>query len=97
MKNINELVINEITQNELLVFDDMQLDFKKDKRIVQIFTRGRHNTIGIMQCQNFTQDTPHIEKANNDYIVLIPPFSLSSCEYYHKKLLSCLWPKAIMK
>ena len=97
VKNINELVINEITKNKLLVFDDMQISFKKDQSIAEVFTRGRHNRIGIIQCEQFTQDTPHIEKENTDYIVLIPSFSLSSCGYDHKNFLSCLSPKDIMK
>ena len=50
----------------------MQIDLKKDQRIAEIFTRERHNRIGIIQCEQFTQDTPHIEKADTNYIALIP-------------------------
>ena len=52
-----------MVQNELLVFDDMQNDRKKDKRIEQIFLKGRRHKIGIIQCEQFTQDTAHIKRA----------------------------------
>ena len=51
VKNINKLIINEVTQNKLLVFDDMLIDLKKDQRIAEIFTRGRHNRIRIIECE----------------------------------------------
>ena len=28
------------------------------------FIRGRHNRIGVIQCEQFTQDTAHIKKEN---------------------------------
>ena len=80
VKNMIDLVINEITQNKLLVFDYMQFDLKKSRRTAEIFTKGRHNRIGIIKCEKFTQDISRIEKANSGYIVLIPLFSLRSCE-----------------
>ena len=39
VKNINELVSNEITQNKLLVFDEIQIVLKKYQRIDETWTR----------------------------------------------------------
>ena len=39
VKNINELVSNEITQNKLLVFDEIQIVLKKYQRIAETWTR----------------------------------------------------------
>ena len=47
--------------NKLLVFDDMQTDLKGNKLIENFFVRGRHSKIGIIQCEQFTQDTKHLE------------------------------------
>ena len=62
-----------------------------------MFTKRRDDGIGIIQCEQCTQDTAHIEKSNTDFIILIPPFSLSTGEYYHTKFLSSLSPNAIQK
>ena len=50
-----------------------------------------------MQCEQFTQDTAHIEKANTDFNILIPPFNLSTAEYYHTMFLRSLNPNMIKK
>ena len=47
--------------NKLLVFDDMQIDLKGNKQIENFFVRGRHPKIGIIQCEQFTQDKKHLE------------------------------------
>lgn len=59
--------------------------------------KGRHNKTGIIQCQQYTQNTATIEKANTDYFVLIPPFSQSTTVYYHEKFIPNLSPKNIEK
>ena len=51
VKNINKLIINKVAQDKLLVFNEMQIDLKKDQRIAEIFTRGRHNRIRIIECE----------------------------------------------
>ena len=53
----------------------MKLDTKGNKLIETLFIRGRHNKTGIIQCEQFTQITVNIEKANTDFLVLIPPFN----------------------
>ena len=40
-----------ITQNNLLVFYDVDIDLKKDQTIAEVFTRGRDNRIGIIHCE----------------------------------------------
>ena len=62
-----------------------------------MFTRGRHYKIEIIQCEQLTQDTAHIEKANTYFIILIPLFNLSTAEYYHTKFLPSLNPNMIKK
>ena len=52
----------------------MQLDTKGNK-LIETFIRGGHNKTGIIQCEQFTQTTVNIEKANTDFLVLIPPFN----------------------
>ena len=67
------------------------------KKVDDIFTKGRHHKLGIIQCEQCTQGIPHIVKENTDYFVLCPSFSLSSCEYFHRMFLSTLEPDAIKK
>ena len=62
-----------------------------------MLTKRRDDGIGIIQCEQCTQDTAHIEKSNTGFTILIPPFSLSTAEYYHTKFLSSLTPNAIQK
>ena len=52
----------------------MQLDTKGNK-LIETFIRGGHNKTGIIQCEQFTQTTVNIEKANTDFLVLILPFN----------------------
>ena len=77
-KDTSHLRIDEFSQNKLLVFDHMQTDLKKNQLITEMFMKGRHHGIGKIQCEQFIQDRAHIEKANTDFIVLIPPFSIST-------------------
>ena len=86
-----------MTYIKLLVFDGLQGDLRNNKIIEDKFTKGRHHKLGIIQCQQFTQDTAHIEKANTDCFVLYPSFSISSCEYFHRKFSATLEPEAIKK
>ena len=85
-KNFNYLREDNV-HNKLLVFDDMQTDLKRNELIENFFIRSRHPKIGIIQCEQFTQDIKHLEKANTDYIVLIPPFNISSAIYYGEKFI----------
>ena len=82
MRNFNHLR-ECLPYGKLLVFDDMQLDTKKNKIAESFFIRGRHNRIGVIPCEQFTQDTTHIEKENTDYFVLVPPFSEYTAQHYH--------------
>ena len=43
--------------------------------IESFIIRGRDNLTWVIQYKQFTQDTAHVEKANTDYFVLVPPFS----------------------
>ena len=67
-------------QNILLVFDDMQLEIKGNQLVETLFIRGWSNKTGIIQCEQFTQATAHIQKANTDFFVLIPPFNESTAQ-----------------
>ena len=91
-KYLNE----EYAKGKLLVFDDMQLDTKGNKLIETLFIRGRHNKAGIIQCEQFTQATAHIEK-NKYRFVLIPLFNESTTQYYHEKSMPTLTAKSIWK
>ena len=80
---INFSYLNEdYARGKLLVFDDIQVDTKGNKLIETLYVRGRHNKTGIIQCEQFTQATVHLEKANKNFFVLIPPFTESSAQYY---------------
>ena len=82
----------------MLVFDDMQNDLKKNSIIQDLFMKGRHNKTGIIQCEQYTENTAAtIEKANTDYFVLIPPFPQSTATYYHEKFMPNLLPRNIEK
>ena len=59
-----------------MIFDDIQTELKWNSIITEMFTKGRHYKIGILSFEQFTQDAAHIEKANTDFIILKPPFSL---------------------
>ena len=95
MRNFNHLR-ECLPYGKLLVFDDIQLDTKK-KMAESFFIRGRHNRIGVIPCEQFTQDTAHIEKENTDYFVLVPPFSEYTAEHYHKTFIPDLSAKNIVK
>ena len=75
----------------------MQLDTKKNKLIERFFINGRRNHIGVTQCEQFTQDTAAIGKANTGYFVLVPPFSEYAAQYYHEKFMPYLSAKNILK
>ena len=75
----------------------MQLETKENKLIETLFIKGRHNKPGIVQCGESTQSTTHIEKANTDFFVSIPPFNDSTAQYYHEKFLPILTAKSISK
>ena len=76
----------EYAKSKLLVFDDTKLDTTGNKLIATLFIRGRH-----------LQATAHIEKANTDVFVLIPPFNKSTAQYYHEKFMPTLTAKSIWK
>ena len=84
-RNFNYLN-EEYAKGKVLVFDDMQLDIKWIKLVQTLFSRGRDNKTRIIQCEQFTQTTAHIEKANTDFFLLIPPFNEPTAQYYHEKL-----------
>ena len=94
-KNFNYLREDNV-HNKLLVFDEMQTHLKGNKLIENLFVRGRHRKIGIIQCEQFNQDTKHLEKENTDCIVLVPPFDISSARYYGEIFLSHLSVNAII-
>ena len=69
LKYLNE----ECFKGKLLVFDDMQLDTKGNKLVKTLCIGGKHNKTGIIQFEQLTEATAHMEKANTDFFVLIPP------------------------
>ena len=75
----------------------MQLETKGSKLIETLLIRGRHNKTGIIQCEQFTQTTAHIEKANTGFFVLIPPFNESTAQYYHERFMQTLAIRIIWK
>ena len=95
-RNFNYLN-EEYAKGKVLVFDDMQLDIKRIKLVQTLFSRGRDNKTRIIQCEQFTQTTAHIEKANTDFFLLIPPFNEPTAQYYHEKLMPTLTTKSIWK
>ena len=68
-RNFNHLN-KDYSKGKSLVFGDMQLDTKGNKLIETLFLRGRHNKTGIIQCEQFTQSTAHIEKVNTDFFCI---------------------------
>ena len=94
-KNFNYLREDNV-HNKLLVFDERQTHLKGNKLIENFFVRGRHRKIGIIKCEQFNQDTKHLEKENTDYIVLIPPFNIWSARYYRENFISHLSVNAII-
>ena len=84
-------------KRKLLVFDDMHLDTKGNKLIETLLIRGRHNKTRIKQCEQFTQTTAHIEKANTGFFVLIPPFNESAAQYYRERFMQTLAARIIWK
>ena len=46
----------------------MQLDTNGNKLLETLFIRGRPNKTVIIQCEQFTQDIVHIEKASTDFL-----------------------------
>ena len=83
--------------NKLLVFDDMQTNLKRNKLIADIFTRGRHKRIGIIQWGQLNQDAAYLEKVNIDYVVSVPSFTEYAAQYYHEKFMSLLPARKIVK
>ena len=75
----------------------MQLNTKGNKLVGTLFIRGRHNKTGIIQFEQFTQATAHIEKVNTDFFVLIPPFNESTTQYYHETFMPTLAAIGIWK
>ena len=60
----------EYAKGKLLFFHDMQLDTNGNKSVETLFIRGRHNETGIIQSEQFTQTTAHIEKANTYFFCM---------------------------
>ena len=92
-KYLNE----EYAKKKLSVFEDMQLDTKGNKLLETLFIRGRNNKTPITQCEQFTQATAHIGKANTNFFVLVPPFNDSTTQYYLEKFIPTLTTKSIWK
>ena len=63
--------------------------------IESFIIRGRDNLTWVIQYEQFTQDIAHVEKANTDYFVLVPPFSEYTAQYYHEKFMLDLPAKNI--
>ena len=59
LKYLNE----EFFKGKLLVFDDMQLGTKGNKLVETLCIGGKHNKTGIIQFEQFTQATAHMEKS----------------------------------
>ena len=75
----------------------MQLETKGNKLIETLLIRGRHNKTRIKQCEQFTQTTAHIEKANTGFFVLISSFNESTAQYYHERFMQTLAARIIWK
>ena len=75
----------------------MQLDTKGNKLVETLCIGGKHNKTGIIQFEQLTQATAHMEKANADFFVLIPPFNKSTAQYCHGKVMPTLRAKSIWK
>ena len=45
----------------------------------------------------FAQTTAHIEKANIEFLVLIPPYNESTAQYFHEILMPTLATKNKLK
>ena len=75
----------------------MQLETKENELLETLFIRGRHNKTGITQCEQSTQATAHIEKANTDFFVLVPPFNDCTAQYYLEKFMPALTATSIWK
>ena len=86
-----------LNEGKLLVFGDIESDTKGNKLIETLYVRGRHNKTGIIECEQFTQATGHIEKGNTDLFVVKPPFDESRAQYYHQKVMLTLTAKCILK
>ena len=97
MKRNFNCLNQEYAKGKLLVFDNMELDTKGNKLIETLFFRGRQNKTGIIQCKQFTQTIAHIEKANTNFFVLIPPFNESAAQYYHEKFMPTLTAKKYLE
>ena len=63
--------------------------------IESFIIRGRDNLTWVIQYKQFTQATAHVEKANTDYFVLVPPFSEYTAQYYQEKFIPDLSAKNI--
>ena len=87
----------EYAKGKLLVFDDPQIDAKRNKLIEMLYVTGRHNRTGIIQSEQFTQATAHIEKGNSNFFVLIPPVNECPAQYYHEHFMPTLTSKNTWK
>ena len=87
----------DLAANKLLVSDDMQTDVRGNKLIADFFTWGRHNKLGIIQWEQFTQDTACLENVNTDCFVLVTPFTEYAAHYYHEESMPLLSARQIVK
>lgn len=65
----------ELTENTLLILDDLMLELENDKRVAVMFTKMRHLNIStIMVLQNFYHDSKYIRTMarNAHYLVIFP-------------------------
>ena len=75
IKHIND--INNIVDiiNSIIVWDDVQVQFKGNKVITEKILNKRHRNVGIIQCEQYTQIIGLIQKMNADYFILLETFS----------------------
>ena len=66
----------------------MQIQLKGNKILTEMILNKRHKSLGIIQCEQYTQITDLVQKVNADYFVLIGTCTLCDCQYFVEKFLS---------
>ena len=70
----NIIRVNNFTEiidasNCIIVYDDMQVQIKGNKILIEMVLNKRHRNSEIMQCQKYTQTKDLVQKINSHYFI----------------------------
>ena len=84
VNNFSEIID---ASNCIIVYDDMQVQLKGNKILIEMVLNKSYRNSEIMQCEQDTQIKDLVQKIKSNYFVLTGTFTLGDCQYFVEKIL----------